>query len=146
MAEEVGAFGWREAWDEIAKRFSECADGSQRPGAEQCFEFGESLLDRVQVGTVGGQIAQVCAGTLDRLANAGNLVRAEPVHDHDIAAVQRGNQHLLDIGEEGLAIDRPIEYARSNQAILAQTGDEGRGIPVPVRHSIDQPMTPLAQP
>ena len=143
MTEKVSAFGWREAWDEIAERFPECADGSQRLGAEQCFEFGESLFDRVEVGTVGRQIEQTCAGTLDRLANAGDLVRAEPVHDHDIAAAQRGSQHLLDIGEEGLAVDRPIEHARSNQAGAAQTGDEGRGIPVPVRHSINQPMTHL---
>jgi len=141
MPEKVGTFGWREAWGEIAKRFPECADGSGCLGAEQCFEFGESLLDRVQVGTVGRQIQQACAGTLDCLTNAGDLVRAKPIHDHDIAAPQRGNQHLLDIGEEGLAVDRPIEHAGGNQAIAAQTGDEGRGIPVPVRHSIDQPMT-----
>ena len=146
MTEKVGTFGWCEAWDQVAERFPECADGSQCPGAEQCFEFGESLFDRVQVGTVGRQIEQACAGTLDCLTNAGNLVRAEPVHDHDIATVQRGNQHLLDIGEEGLAVDRPIEHAGGNQAIAAQTGDEGRGIPVPVRHGIDQPMTHLAQP
>ena len=74
-----------------------------------------------------------------RRSNAGNLVRAELVHDHDIPAVQRGNQHLLDIGEEGLAVDRAIEHTGSNQAILAHTGDEGRGIPVPVRYSINQP-------
>ena len=140
MPEKVGTFGWREAWDEIAERFPECADGSQRPGAEQCFEFGESLLDRVQVGTVGRQIEQACAGTFDCLANAGNLVRTEPVHDHDIAMAQRGNQHLLDIGEEGLTVDSPIEHTGGNQAILAQTGDEGRGMPVPVRYSIHQPM------
>ena len=133
MTEKVGAFGWREAWDEIAKRFPECAEGSQGLGAEQCFEFGESLLDRVQVGTVGRQIEQACAGTLDRLANASNLVRTEPIHDHNIATPQRGNQHLLDMGEEGLAVDRPIEHAGGNQAIAAQTGDEGRSIPVPVR-------------
>jgi hypothetical protein len=34
MADEVGAFGWREAWDKIAERFPECADGSQCFGAE----------------------------------------------------------------------------------------------------------------
>ena len=72
MAEKVGAFGWREACDEIAERFPECADGSHCLGTEQGFEFGESLLDRIQVGTVGRQIEQACAGTLDRPANAGN--------------------------------------------------------------------------
>ena len=119
MTEEVGTFGWREAWDKVAECFPECADGSQPFGAEQCFEFGGSLLDRVQVGTVGRQIDQTCAGGLDRLANAGNLVRAEPVHDHDIATAQRGNQHLLDIGEEGFAVDRPIEHTGGRQAIAA---------------------------
>ena len=111
--------------------------------AQQCFEFSEGLLDRVQVGTVGWQVEEACAGTLDCLADAGNLVRTESVHDGDIATAQGGNQHLLDIGEERLGVDRSIEHAGSDQAILAQTGDEGRGIPVPVRHSIDQPTTYL---
>ena len=53
---------------------------------------------------------------------------------------QRGSQHLLDIGEEQLAVDRSIEHAGSDQAILAQTGDEGGGVPVPVRYRIDQPL------
>src|SRR4051812_45614369 len=55
MTEEVGTFGWREAWDKVAERFPECVDGSQCPGAQQRFEFGENLLDRVQVGAIGRQ-------------------------------------------------------------------------------------------
>ena len=67
MTEKVGAFGQREACDELAERFPECADGSQRVGAEQCFEFGEGLLDRIQVGTVGREPATLCELSLSMI-------------------------------------------------------------------------------
>ncbi len=54
-----------------------------------------------------------------------------------------GNQNLLDIGEEQLAIDRAVERARCDQAILAEAGNGGRGVPVPVRYSINQPVAHL---
>ena len=85
MAEEVGAFGGREACDKIAECAPELLEGSQCLGAQQCFEFGECQLDRVQIRTVGWQVEQPCTTRLDRLANAGNLVRAQIVHDDDIA-------------------------------------------------------------
>ena len=39
-------------------------------------------------------------------------------------AAQNGSQNLLDIGLEQLTIDRNLEHAGSNQAILPETGDE----------------------
>ena len=51
VAEEVGALGGREAGDNIAKRVPKCLDGSQCLGSQEGFELGESLLDRVQIGT-----------------------------------------------------------------------------------------------
>ena len=55
MAEEVGALVWREARDDISERVPECLNGSQCLGAQESFEFGKGLLDRIQVGTVGGR-------------------------------------------------------------------------------------------
>ena len=60
-----------------------------------------------------------------------------------ISPRRSGSQHLLDIGEEHLAVDRAIEHTGGNQAVAAQTSDEGRGMPVPMRDGIDQPMAHL---
>ncbi len=84
MAKEVGAFD-REACDEIAECGPELYDGSQCHRSQQGFEFGEGQFDRVQIGTVGRQVEQAGAACLDRLANAGNLVRAQIIHDDDVA-------------------------------------------------------------
>ena len=143
MTEKVGAFGWREACDKFAESVPECVDGSDCPGAQQCFEFGEGQLDWVEIGTVWRQIQQPGAGGLDRLADPGDLVRTEIVHDDDVAVDQRGNQHLLDVGEEQLAIDCAVEHAGGNQAVLAQPGNEGGGVPVPVRYRTNQPFAPF---
>ena len=146
MAEKVGALGGREAGDNIAKRVPKCLDGSQCLGSQEGFELGESLLDRVQIGTVGWQVVQSGADGFDCLADSGDLVGTQIVHDHDVAPYQRGNQNLLDIGEEQLAIDRSVEHTGGDQAILAQAGNEGRGVPVPVRYSINRRWPTSAQP
>jgi hypothetical protein len=143
MAEEVGALGWREAGDNIAKRVPKRRDGSQCLGSQKGFELGKGELDRVEIRAVGWQVEQPGAGVFDCLADPGDLVGTEIVHDDDVATDQRGNQNLLDIGKEQLAIDRSVEHARGDQAILAQASNEGGGVPVPMRHCINQPVTHL---
>ena len=146
MAKEVFAFGWREGCDKIAECIPECRDGSQCPGAQQCLEFGESLFDWVQIRTVRRQVKQPGAGGLDGLADPDDLMGAEIVDDDDVALCQRGDQHLLDVSEEQFAIDGSIEHAGGNQAILTQAGDEGRGVPVPVRRCVNQPPANFGPP
>ena len=59
---------------------------------------------------------------------------AEVVHDDDVAGPQRRRQDLLDVEAEALAIDRAIDEPWRLDAIVAQGGDEGHGLPAPVRH------------
>src|SRR6202011_6361986 len=62
------------------------------------------------------------------------LVRAEIVHDDDVAVPQGRGQNLLDVEKEGFAIDRPLDEPRSGDAIVAQSGHEGHGLPAAVRY------------
>ena len=66
---------------------------------------------------------------------------AKIVHDDDVAGIERRSQHLLDVGEESGTGHRPVQHARYRHAAQPQTGNEGRGLPVPVR---DGGTTPLA--
>jgi hypothetical protein len=60
-------------------------------------------------------------------------VAAQVVHHHDVAWAQFGDQHLVDTGLEEFANDWPVEHHRGDHAAGAQSGDKGRGLPVPVR-------------
>ena len=88
------------------------ADGVLGSGgglAQPVLELGEEHLDRVQVGGVLGQEEEPRAGGADGLADRGALVRAEIVHDDDVAGPERRHQDLLDVEPEALAVDRAVE-------------------------------------
>jgi hypothetical protein len=87
---------------------------------QQRFELGEELLDRVEVWAVGRQEEQLGAGRANDTSYRLALVAAEVVDDDDVAGAQRGRQHLLDIGEKALPVDRPVDDAGSIDPIVAQ--------------------------
>jgi hypothetical protein len=60
------------------------------------------------------------------------------VHDDDVALAQFGNKDALDIGLEGLAIDRAVEHGRRDYAVRGQAGDESRRFPVAARDADTQ--------
>ena len=66
------------------------------------------------------------------------LVAAEIVHDDDVAWAQRGDEDLLDIGSKALAVDRPLEKPWRVDPVMAQGGQEGRGLPAAVRDLGDE--------
>lgn len=78
--------------------------------------------------------AGIAAGVARRLA----LVAAEIVEDGDIAAIEGWCQALLDPGGEGNAVDRAIEHEGRDDAVVAQSGEEGQRLPMmggrPRRH------------
>src|SRR6202043_1679048 len=76
----------------------------------------------------------VGAGGTDSATYGVGLVRAEIVHDDDVAVPQGRDQNLLDVEKEGFAIDRPLDEPRSGDAIVAQSGHEGHGLPAAVRY------------
>ena len=76
--------------------------------AKDCFEFGEELLDRIEVRTVTGREESLCARQ-DSLANARNLVNADVVHDDDVAGLGSWSKEPFDVGQEALAIHHSIQ-------------------------------------
>ncbi len=72
-------------------------------------KFGKDLLDWVQVRRVFGQEEKLGAGCSNELAHGFAPVAAEIVNDDDIARLQGGDEDLLDINSEGLAVDRTVE-------------------------------------
>jgi hypothetical protein len=62
-------------------------NGALLSGSHPVFDFGEGLLDRVEVGRVWRQVPEPCASGRDHLPDGGRLVGAEIVRDDDVAAL-----------------------------------------------------------
>src|SRR5215468_6281173 len=138
MPEVVGTFPRTEAWQERANSSSETRNRSFGNSAQKCLEFAGGHLDGIEVGRVLGQVAKCRARVLDRLTYARTFVNADIVHYDDIAAFERGNQALLDIGQERLCVHGPVDYHRGDHFIVPQGGHEGDHLPFPTRGTPDQ--------
>jgi len=102
-------------------------------GAEERLQFGEGQLDRIEVGTVGREKSQERPGLFNRLAHRGLLVGSEIVEHDDIPWAQRRHQDLLDVGAEGVVVDRSIEHGRRGQLRGAERCDHRMRLPVTAR-------------
>ena len=65
---------------------------------------------------------------------------AEVVDDDDVAGLERGHQHLFDIGQEAFAVDRPIDHTGSVETVVAQRSKEGQRPPAAMWSLGNQPL------
>jgi hypothetical protein len=91
--EIAGEFGGRDGGEEAADGRPELVPGPRRGLAQQRLEFGEEMLDRVQVGRLGRQVEERGACRREHLMDAGDLVRSEVVEHHDVAGGERWRQN-----------------------------------------------------
>ena len=110
MPEIICTFPWTEGWDDGADSVPEAANGSFGGFAQKGFELAEGRLDRVEVGRIARQVTQRGAGGRDRFAHAGDLMGFEIVDDHDVTALEGGNQALFEISEKACAGHRSIDH------------------------------------
>src|SRR4051794_39553029 len=120
MANIVGTFCWGNCVGDGAERAPQRVDRTNGLTTQNGLHFGEHHLDRIEVGAVWRQEQQLSSGGLDGLANGWDLVDRKGVHHDDVIELQRGNEHLLDIGHDNLRINRTVEYVRRDHAIFAQ--------------------------
>ncbi|OPY95441.1 hypothetical protein A5906_08370 [Bradyrhizobium sacchari] len=94
------------------------------------FEPGKSLLDRIEVETIGRQAEQLCAsGGANGAPDGLSFVTAGVADDDNVAGLERWHQHLLDLGQEAFAVDRSVDHALSVDPVVAQRSKEGQRPP-----------------
>ena len=149
MAEIVDALGWLEAFENGLECSDDILERSGRGTAEQRFDLGEGLLDRVEIGRVRRQVEQGHAGVFEALPDAGDFVGRQVIADHDTAGRQFGDEMIGQPLLEDASGHRPVDQHRRGDTVMAQRGDEGGGHPVTVRGFADQRLAlaaPAAQP
>src|SRR5258708_3020757 len=144
--EVVGTFVWHEGCEGLTDCGPDGLDGSCGGFAQQVLEFGEYLLDRVQVGRIFRQKEELCANRADECPHDFTFVAAEIVHDDDVTGLQGREQNLLDVNCEALTVDRAIEDPWALDPILAHCAQEGFGLPIAARHFCCHPGTPPRPP
>jgi hypothetical protein len=137
-----GAFGGRVLGEDFTASVGDRLVGSRFRLSQQSFELGEDLLDGVEVGRVFRQEDEAGSNISDRLPHGFSLVGAEIVEDDDVARLQRRHEELFDIGVEALAVDGPVEQAGRVDAVVAQGGEESRGLPLALRDLVDEALSP----
>jgi hypothetical protein len=140
MSEEVLALVGREAVEYGADPVPECWDGTLRSGAQMGFEFGEGLLDRIEVGRVWRQIEKLRSCGLDDLAYHVALVGGQIVHHYDVAALQCRHEALFEIAAEDCAIHWFVDHEGRGHGVMSKAGDKGRDLPMTVRDFGDQAL------
>jgi hypothetical protein len=69
---------------------------------------------------------------------------AEIIDDDDVAGLQRGNEYLLDIGKEALAVNGTIDHARRVEPVAAQSRQECQRSPLAERRLGQEPLASRA--
>ena len=95
-------------------------------------DLGEDLLDGVEIGRLGRQKRELCAGIEDRCSNRLGAVASQIIEDNDVAWPQRGDQELLDVGAENHSVDRAIDDARLGQSADPEGGEKRQRVPAPI--------------
>jgi len=135
------AFFWFEEVDEFANSGPKALDGSLSSLAQERFQLGEGVFDGVEVWAVGREIEELRAGGFYYLSHIRAFVTWQVIHNDDVALAQFGQENFFDIGLEGEAVDRPINYERRDEPAQRQRSDERRRFPVAMRNADPQPFT-----
>src|SRR5712671_776369 len=60
------------------------------------------------------------------------------VHDDDVMVVEHWSQTLFDVCEEDRPVHRPIDHERCDHPVVAQSDNQGDGLPMAVGNGPDQ--------
>ena len=84
MADVVDAFSGGEEFERGGDERADLIEGARPRGAEQRFQFGEGQFDRIEVGAVGWEKAEMRADRFNRGAHLRLCVYRQIVEDHDV--------------------------------------------------------------
>jgi len=139
MPEIVGAFLSTEGRDERANSPVKPWDGALSNLTQVCLECAESILDGVKVWRILRQISKRRACSFNCLSYTGDFVSCKIVHHDNIVSLQCRYEALFDIGKKHFSGHRSVDHHRGHHFVVPQRSHKRDGLPVPMRHAINQP-------
>jgi len=133
VSDIVLTFRRREEAQRDRDELGDVIETARSEGTQKRFQFREREFDRIEVRTVGRQETEARAGACDGGVDLRLLVHREVIQDDHIAGSQRRHQHLFDVGEKTLIVDRPIEHGGRSQALGPQRRDHRLRLPMTAR-------------
>jgi hypothetical protein len=144
MSKIFCAFFCAEVRHERANAMAKSPHRPRSSFAQSPFEFGEGHLDGIEIGRVLRQVTQFGAGGFDGLFYTSHLVGPKMVHHDNIAAVERGNQALLNIGQKSFSVHGSFNHQWRRHSIAAQAGHECQRLSGSKRHTPHQSLATWA--
>lgn len=93
--------------------------------AQELLDFGERLLDRIEVGRVRRKVPELGATGLDGGPRPLAMVGAEVIGDDDLAGPEGWREDVADVPLEAVSRHRPIEAHRRADASERQGREDG---------------------
>ena len=125
---------------DVAKGFEQGIKGSGADAPQVGFEFGESHLDRIEIGAVGGQKQEPAASLAHGFGGARAFVCRQVVEDHDGSGIEGRGKLRLDVRVEGRPVHCAFDHPRCDQGVLRQPSDEGLCPPLAERCRAIEPF------
>jgi hypothetical protein len=132
MVKEVAAVIGSKTLKGLSQNVREIDQGSSRGLTQVGLEFGKGHFDGVEIRTVGWQVTDGRALSLNQPFDRCHLVRREVVEDDDVTWLEFRTEHLSQINGEDIAIDGPLNKKRSGDPVMTQCGQKRRALPVAV--------------
>src|SRR5215207_1910371 len=136
MVEEALGIRSTDRTQSFADDLHECLVATSARFSQVALELTEGLLYGVDVWGVGRQVDQLAAPPFDQLPDPLSLMRAQVVHHHHLALLQRGTQDLAQVGLEYRPVGRTLHYKRRSHAHLLANAREQRYVLAPVAGSL----------
>ena len=133
MTDEVCVFARLELFEDGFECVADGIKASRVHLLEQTFNLGEDLLDRVEVGAVGGQVEQVHSGAFEAFENTSNFVGRQVIDDDYASRPHFGDQAFLQPLAKDHAGHRAWQQLRGQDAVMRQPCNKGGRHPVPMR-------------
>src|SRR3974377_485784 len=141
MSEVTYAFRRAERPNVRANRSVQPFNCALRSFAQNCLQRMKQQLYWVKVRRILRQVAQACTDRLDRLLHTSNLVEGDVVDHHNVPTLERWDQTLLYVSQEGLSIHGSFDHHRRRDAGLTQPSDKRHRLPVSHRGIADQTLS-----
>ena len=93
-------------------------------------QFGEDVLDRIQIGRIGWQVDHLCADTLDRGDCRTRFMAAEVIENDQVTGMQSRSQQLLAEPSETVAVERPVENHRGTCTVQRYRVNQRGSLPI----------------